>query len=352
MISFFVLIFIILANYEKKYGKTPLKQRLIMLIFSALVIFLLRSVISPVEFTLIIVFSYNFFSKNMFKSLKISFQLLTYFFLSFFLVLLVLPFIDLSKNYYFISLSLLIVLHLDLRFEVTDKLIKRYNHYMDLIYATYLFVTMILSYELRPNHSYTDTKFVLITSLTVFVYIYIITQLIDYTTYLNCNEEVEMLNEDVALELTHLIEKQNNVMKILREESNPNEVLSYLEKRKIPIYSNDEQLNFIMYYLIKHGNGYLNIDDLSLDHLDQLVYFLIEVLEKNTSTYTIASSPIDKNLIIIETERLEDIAQQLRTFKSKLVPKWQLSSLRYLFELEHIQVSFHFSDTKQIHVRW
>lgn len=352
MIILFILIFIIIFVYEIKYGQIHGFRMALIASLSAISVFFMQSVISATELLLIVAFFYILLSNNKFKTLKINFQLMSYFFSSLLIAFLLLPLIDLTHNYYYIGVSIILILHIDILFKITERLIKRYSHYLDLIYTTYMFISMTLVFEGRPHIAFTDVRVVIMSSINIFVYLYIIIQLIDYTAFLNRNEEIERLKLDVASELDHLIEKQNQTIQVLIQTGQAQVLLEYIDERSIPIYSNDPDINFIMYYCIKKGQGYLNKSLLKVQSMDLIIYYLLSLMEESNTSYTITSSPLENNLIIIEVSHMNSLDVYLTKFKSKAMPNWQLRALKYLFEQAYIQVSFLLSDKKQIYIRW
>lgn len=360
MLIFLSICLMITLMNEKTFGKMKRLNIFLLVVVTSLIVIHTKGKISSIDILFITILFYNIFARNIIKSLLISFRLLSYFFVAFFSILLLSIFFKEINSFYAYSISFIILSSLDAIFHFTKKAFIRYNDYLELIIATYLFLSLIITFELRESFVFSDPIVVLISCLSIFVFIYLTTQVIELTAYYTHNENLKQLVEIHKGEYHNLLLKQEQALLTIQQSSDDdtyNQLKHYFKEHQVPVYSNDEAINFIMYYVLDNQKGYINTEHVQLEQLNLVCYYLLVIAREITQDFSVATTPLEKNLIILQFDKKNNFKRLEQVFikfkhNDTTITKWYLSALKFLFEQNSIKTTFEITDKYQIQFRW
>jgi len=203
---------------------------------------------------------------------------------------------------------IVILFLIDLKLNITDRIVNKMKTYIEIIISSYLilFILLIAHYLYESNQT-ADSTFLII-SLTFLAIASVMIKLIYLTHYYDKTQFVLSLCSNIESSYHKLICEQNQQIKQITELGDfvdRDLVDEYINNHKLPIYSNDIRLNFLLYYIYRDSKQSLtmiNGNDLTItDSMILHIYYISILLDEisDAIVFSFNSSPIEQETLIL-----------------------------------------------------
>jgi len=361
------LCLLIVQQTHKHHNWQPFDIGLLLLSSITLTYFIaLVNHLFTIEVLIIVLLALNFSMRNKIASMIVSINFLTYHFILFvvinFIIYVASLQIDNIYNLYLIGFSLLC--YLDHVYQFTKRLYKPMETWMELITAFFALTTTLIIYELRDPQVFSSTSFTLVAILILTMFIIIFLQIVILTNYYEKKDDLDKLKKEFSPEYNRLLKEHHDALEHIShraiDQTLKNKLDRYFIENQLPLYSDELEWNFVMYYAFKtHKNtSFISKDAIGGHNIDLLLFYTVHLLRHFDEDLTVTSSPLEDNTLLIELSRDKVNSKQLSLFLNKfkmktikLEHKWHLDAIKYLYGLNKVSYTLQIETSHIIKLR-
>lgn len=305
--------------------------------------------IMTLEVLVLFLFFYSFIHRNPITNILIYNKMIIYYLLSLTIICLIRIFIavpiDVIYSYYLYPILLSSLFLLDYKFSFTNAFIIKSIQYLELITVFFALLTVILIsfFILISDVSKFEAIIIVLTNLAVIIMF--TGDSLAFSYYIEKCSFVHNLNKSLFEEYHTLVSEHyknlNSFNTLVETDSSYDLVKRYFNNHKVPIYSNNQKLNFMLYYILKKQDD--NTTFIHTDYLENyseeinfILFFISELLDSipEVTGYAFTTSILESNSILISVSGVSGLNNKIQQIFSGFSLKKEKNSNNFF--LNHL----------------